>query len=57
MPLLLSLSRGSKILKAILCEEELIMAYLRQKMLIDDTSIKVLANISLDNKAFLDQLP
>jgi hypothetical protein len=56
LPLLTSLTRGSKILKQILCEESVIMNYLKSKIT-DEPCIKVIANISLDHKVFMDQLP
>lgn len=56
LPLLTALTRGSKILKQILCEESVIMSYLKSKIT-EEQCIKVIANISLDHKVFMDQLP
>lgn len=61
MPLLLSLSRGSKILKQIICEETVISQYLKDSILKfkdgdDVTLLKIIANISVDSKVFIDSL-
>lgn len=51
-----SLSRGSKILKNILVEEQLIMQKLRLRMTTNETALKVVSNLSIDRKIFIENL-
>lgn len=52
-----SLSRGSKVLKNILLEESLIVMKLKQRMATSEVAMKVIANLSIDRKIFMDVLP
>lgn len=52
-----SLSRGSKVLKNILIEESLVVLKLKQKMATSEVAMKVIANLSIDRKVFMDVLP
>ena len=51
-----SLSRGSKVLKNILLEEPLVVLKLKQKMATSEIAMKVIANLSIDRKVFMDVL-
>jgi len=56
LDLLHSLSRGSKIVKQIICEEPKMTQFIKSSF--DEKNLKIIANLSIENKVFVkDCLP